>query len=152
MFTVFCCQTSIWKSFNHQSFLYGRRLLDKQERMEAIAASVEDASQRDEILNTITPSEQEQIIKVRRTIQMLVFYYLSLHIVITILYLNIHVRVPVFFSYSTETTLSNWIRLDLHKASWFYHPLQKIITKMIIKSTKLVFYITEDSFFIFMKL
>uniref|UniRef100_K1P784 DNA-directed RNA polymerase III subunit RPC3 n=1 Tax=Magallana gigas TaxID=29159 RepID=K1P784_MAGGI len=48
-----------------------RRLLDKQERMEAIAASVEDASQRDEILNTITPSEQEQIIKVRRTIQML---------------------------------------------------------------------------------
>lgn len=152
MFTVFWRQTSIWKLFNHQSFLYGRRLLDKQERMEAIAASVEDASQRDEILNTITPSEQEQIIKVRRTIQMLVFYYLSLHIVITILYL-IHVRVPVFFSYSIETTLSNWIRLDLHKASWFFNtPLQKIITKMIIKSTKLVFYITEDSFFIFMKL
>ncbi|XP_061172680.1 DNA-directed RNA polymerase III subunit RPC3-like [Saccostrea echinata] len=48
-----------------------RRLLDKQERMEAIAASVEDANQREEILMTITPSEQEQINKVRCTIRML---------------------------------------------------------------------------------
>ncbi|XP_056021120.1 DNA-directed RNA polymerase III subunit RPC3-like [Ostrea edulis] len=48
-----------------------RRLLDKQERMEAIAASVEDADQREEILTTITPAEQEQINKVRRSIQML---------------------------------------------------------------------------------
>ncbi|XP_022334535.2 DNA-directed RNA polymerase III subunit RPC3-like [Crassostrea virginica] len=48
-----------------------RRLLDKQERMEAIAAAVEDATQREEVLMTITPSEQEQINKVRHTIQML---------------------------------------------------------------------------------
>ena len=47
-----------------------RRLLDKQERMEAIAAAVEDATQREEVLMTITPSEQEQINKVRHTIQM----------------------------------------------------------------------------------
>ena len=52
-----------------------RRLLDKQERVDAIAASIEqgggDQAQKEEIEQTITPTEKDQIIKVKRTVQML---------------------------------------------------------------------------------
>jgi hypothetical protein len=55
-------------------FLFFRRLLDKQERVDAIAASIEqgggDQAQKEEIEQTITPTEKDQIIKVKRTVQM----------------------------------------------------------------------------------
>ncbi|XP_063431897.1 DNA-directed RNA polymerase III subunit RPC3-like [Mytilus trossulus] len=52
-----------------------RRLLDKQERVDAIVASIEQAggddTQKDEIEQTITPTERDQIDTVKRTVQML---------------------------------------------------------------------------------
>ena len=54
--------------------VYLRRLLDKQERVDAIVASIEqgggDQAQKEEIEQTITPTEKDQIIKVKRTVQM----------------------------------------------------------------------------------
>lgn len=48
--------------------------MDKQERVDAIVASIEqgggDPAQKEEIEQTITPTEKEQIIKVKRTVQM----------------------------------------------------------------------------------
>ncbi|CAG2254376.1 POLR3C [Mytilus edulis] len=52
-----------------------RRLLDKQERVDAIIASIDQAggddTQKDEIEQTITPTERDQIDTVKRTVQML---------------------------------------------------------------------------------
>lgn len=51
-----------------------RRLLDKQERVDAIIASIDQAggddTQKDEIEQTITPTERDQIDTVKRTVQM----------------------------------------------------------------------------------
>ena len=49
-----------------------RRLLDKKERVDAILATLDDETQKDEIQQTITPPEQEQIVKVKKTIAMYV--------------------------------------------------------------------------------
>lgn len=52
-----------------------RRLLDKQERVDAIVASIEqaggDQTQKEEIEQSITPTERDQIITVKRISQML---------------------------------------------------------------------------------
>jgi len=51
------------------TWLPSRRLLDKQQRVEAIAASLEqsgaDPSQRDEVEEMITPSERAQLARVK---------------------------------------------------------------------------------------
>ena len=67
---------SFFRSFIHSfvhlfihSSIHSRRLLDKQQRVEAIAASLEqngaDESQLAEIQEIITPPEKEQLKKVK---------------------------------------------------------------------------------------
>ena len=54
-----------------------RRLLEKQERVDAIIASLEqsgaDETQKEEILQTITPAEKTQLTKVKHIVDMYVF-------------------------------------------------------------------------------
>lgn len=47
-----------------------RRLLEKQERVDAIIASLDDEAQKEEILQTITPAEQTQLKKVKHMVDM----------------------------------------------------------------------------------
>ncbi|OWF46957.1 DNA-directed RNA polymerase III subunit RPC3 [Mizuhopecten yessoensis] len=46
-----------------------RRLLDKKERVDAILATLTDKEQREEIEQTISPPEQEQILKIKRIVR-----------------------------------------------------------------------------------
>ncbi|XP_060073587.1 DNA-directed RNA polymerase III subunit RPC3-like [Ylistrum balloti] len=48
-----------------------KRVLDKKERVDAIVATLADSEQKEEIVQTISPPEQEQILKVKHTVRML---------------------------------------------------------------------------------
>ncbi|XP_033750684.1 DNA-directed RNA polymerase III subunit RPC3-like [Pecten maximus] len=48
-----------------------KRVLDKKERVDAIVVTLTDPEQKEEIEQTISPPEQEQILKVKHTVRML---------------------------------------------------------------------------------
>ena len=47
-----------------------KRLMEKQERVDAILSTVEDETQKEEILQTITPAENTQLTKLKHMLQM----------------------------------------------------------------------------------
>ena len=72
-------------------YLNCRRLLEKQERVDAIMASLEDEVQKEEVLQTITPAEKTQLKKVKHMVDMWVLITtvrVSLHTIIQYLYMS----------------------------------------------------------------
>ncbi|VDI64036.1 plexin A [Mytilus galloprovincialis] len=103
-----------------------RRLLDKQERVDAIIASIDQAggddTQKDEIEQTITPTERDQIDTVKRTVQIGGRR-------ITVMGTNINIiDQPKMFIW-INSVISNLTNCQVKNETFMFCPSPKLVTR-----------------------